>query len=115
MRFYSGVCLRLLLAASCLAQQGEAPTVTFKSTSTLVIVTAFVRDRDGKPVEGLTKSDFKLLEDGKPQNISVFEFQKLDDPVAEVAKTPELAPARTEPTPRPKAPQAITPSKPGEV
>src|SRR5436190_10743977 len=115
MRFHRAIFLRLLLAISCVAQQAGEPTVTFKSSSTLVIVTVFVRDRDGKPVEGLTKADFKLLEDGKPQNISLFEFQKLDDPVAEAPTTPALAPARTESAPRPKAPAAITPSKPGEV
>src|SRR5438093_1448589 len=70
MRFHRAIFLRLLLAISCVAQQAGEPTVTFKSSSTLVIVTVFVRDRDGKPVEGLTKGDFKLLEDGKPQNIT---------------------------------------------
>ena len=120
MRFYGGILLRLLLALSCVAQQTDEPVVTFKSSSTLVIVSVFVRDRDGKPVEGLKKEDFKLLEDGKPQNISVFEFQKLDDPVSEVkapeaAKAPDVAPARREAAPKSKAPAAITPSKPGEV
>ena len=115
MRFHRAIFLRLLLAISCVAQQADEPTVTFKSSSTLVIVTVFVRDRDSKPVEGLSKGDFKLLEDGKPQNIALFEFQKLDDPVAEAPTTPALAPARTESAPRPKAPAAITPSKPGEV
>src|SRR5258705_12013776 len=93
--------------------------VTFKSSSTLVIVSVFVRDKNGSPVEGLTKSDFKLLEDGKPQNIGVFEFQKLEDPVKETTKA-ELATARVDAPPKPaeakpKGPAAITPSKPGEI
>src|SRR6185436_583947 len=93
--------------------------VTFKSSSTLVIVSVFVRDKNGNPVEGLKKEDFKLLEDGKPQNIGVFEFQKLEDPLKETTKA-ELAPARTDAPakpaePRPKGPAAITPSKPGEI
>src|SRR5260370_10348410 len=102
------------------AQQKKEETVTFTSSSTLVIVNCFVRDKSGNPVEGLKKEDFKLLEDGKPQNISVFEFQKLEDPtpapaakpkqlVVSVAKTPVPKPAA------PKAPAAITPSKTGEL
>src|ERR1700680_95192 len=115
--------LRLLLAFTLAlpqqAQQKKEETVTFTSTSTLVIVNCFVRDKSGNPVEGLKKEDFKLLEDGKPQNISVFEFQKLEDPapapaakpkiIASVAKTTAPKPAAT------KAPAAITPSKTGEL
>jgi len=102
----------LVLAVSLVAQQAtDKPTITFKSSSTLVIVTVFVRDKSGNPVEGLKKNDFKLLEDGKPQNIAVFEFQKIDD-VAASAKT-DTTPKAAEP--KAKAPAAITPSKPGEV
>jgi VWFA-related protein len=119
MRVSGGILIRLLLAVSCVAQQIEEPTVTFKSASRLVIVTVFVRDKSGNPVEGLTKEDFKLLEDGKPQNVAVFEFQKLDDPVAEVNKAvlaPSIAGGAPKPAePKPKTRPAITPSKPGEV
>ena len=58
----------------------NAPITTFKTSSNLVIVNVFVRDKSGTPVEGLKKDDFKLLEDGKNQSIAVFEFQKLEDP-----------------------------------
>lgn len=103
------ILLRLVLAVSLVAQQpADEPTVTFKSSSTLVIVTVFVRDRSGNPAEGLKKEDFKLLEDGKPQGISVFEFQKLEDLTANQQ-------VKTDTAPMPKAPAAIAPSKPGEV
>ena len=36
-------------------------------------------DEDGKPVEDLTAKDFAITEDGVPQTISVFEYQKLTD------------------------------------
>jgi Ca-activated chloride channel homolog len=39
----------------------------------LVNVFATVTDEHGAPVGGLKKEDFSLLEDGKPQNISVFD------------------------------------------
>jgi VWFA-related protein len=46
---------------------------TFHSTSRLVIVNVVVTDRDGKPITGLARSDFTLTEDGKPQQLQVFE------------------------------------------
>jgi VWFA-related protein len=56
----------------------DAPNVTFTTTSNLVILDVFVKDsKTGKPIEGLKPTDFALLEDGKPQKISTFDFQKL--------------------------------------
>src|SRR6266851_4544136 len=120
-RFCGGTFLRFVLAFALAlpqqAQQKKEETVTFTSTSTLVIVNCFVRDKSGNPVEGLNKEDFKLLEDGKPQNIAVFEFQKLEDPEPSAAPAPAkpvaIAPVKTPAQPKP--PAAIKPSKPGEV
>ena len=42
-----------------------------------MIVDVTVKDKSGKPIENLKQEDFTVLEDGKPQKISVFEFQKL--------------------------------------
>src|SRR5438477_8583667 len=111
--------LRLFLAFSAAAQQPtDAPITTFKTSSKLVIVNVFVRDKSGTPVEGLKKDDFKLLEDGKNQSIAVFEFQKLEDPTpAAPAPKPTLAtrPAEAPKPAEPKLPASIKPSKPGEV
>lgn len=46
---------------------------TLKVDVKLVNVFATVTDEHGAPVAGLKKEDFTLLEDGKPQNISVFD------------------------------------------
>src|SRR5260370_26189042 len=115
--------LRFILAFSVAlpqqAQQKKEETVTFTSSSTLVIVNCFVRDKSGNPVEGLKKEDFRLLEDGKPQNIAVFEYQKLEDPIAGPAAKPALLASVAKPATAkssgPKAPAAITPSKSGEL
>ena len=61
-------------AACAQAPQNEnAPTPAIKSESNLVIVRVVVRDAHGKPIEGLTKEDFKLRDQGKEQSISQFE------------------------------------------
>ena len=85
----------LLAFGNALAQQ--AP-VTFTTSTTLVIIDVTVKDKAGKVVEDLKKGDFALSEDGKPQQIAVFDFQKLDvdsappvpavKPVTEAKSTP---------------------------
>jgi len=61
-------------------------TTTFKINSNLVIVDVSAKDKSGKPIEGLKAGDFVVLEDGKPQKISVFEYQH-------IASEPEPPPA----------------------
>lgn len=51
----------------------EDSGVTFHIESKLVNVFVNVTDRNGAVVGGLTKDDFKVFEDGRPQTISVFE------------------------------------------
>jgi VWFA-related protein len=52
---------------------------TIQVNTRLIVETVSVTDKSGKPIEGLTKDDFVLTEDGTPQAISVFDFEKLDD------------------------------------
>jgi Ca-activated chloride channel family protein len=47
-------------------------TPTIKLQSNVVAVSAIVRDKDGKPVSGLTRNAFALKEDGKQQPIAYF-------------------------------------------
>src|SRR5581483_2667246 len=68
------VAAALMLQLALPAQDAPA---TFKSNTNLVIINVTVRDRSGKPIANLKKDDFTLLEDGKPQAISVFELQQL--------------------------------------
>ena len=65
-----------LTCVGLLAQ--EAPSPTFKTNTNLVIVNVAVKDKSGKAIEDLKKEQFTLLEDGKPQQISVFELEHLN-------------------------------------
>ncbi|HEY6971481.1 MAG TPA: VWA domain-containing protein [Candidatus Angelobacter sp.] len=44
----------------------------------LVLVNVVARDKQGKPVSDLKQEDFTLLEDGKPQHVTTFDFENLD-------------------------------------
>jgi len=50
----------------------------FRIESELVLVNVVARDKQGKPVTDLKREDFTLLEDGKPQRVSSFDFENLD-------------------------------------
>lgn len=109
MRLWIGLAFALKLTAQVGTNQaGEA--VTFKANTQLVIETVTVKDREGKPITGLTAKDFKLSEDGVPQEIRFFEFQQ----VATEAN-PEPIPANERVAPFPRlAHTQIVPPAPGD-
>ncbi len=95
------------------AQQQPQADPVFRSSSNLVVFDVTVRDKSGKEIRNLKKEDFTLLEDGKPQNISVFEFQKLGDDTASANTAVVTAePPKTAPQGRQ---QLITTTSPGHV
>src|SRR2546430_13378969 len=59
------------------------------TTVQLVVVDLAAKDKNGNPIEGLTAKDFTITEDGKPQEIKIFKFQKLEE---DVLPGPQLAP-----------------------
>ncbi len=59
--------------------RAQAPADTFQVEINYVDVDAFVTDAQGNFVSGLTKDDFELLEDGKPQKVDTFSL--VDIPV----------------------------------
>src|ERR1700684_650170 len=58
---------------------GEQKEFTIQTTSRLVLLDVSVKDAAGCFVSGLTKDDFKVFENGKPQEIS--QFANSDIPV----------------------------------
>src|SRR5215471_13158896 len=93
------------------ATPAPAGRPTFSSTTSLVVVDVTVKDKTGKLIEGLNPNDFTLLEDGKAQKISVFEFEKLaSDPL------PEKPPTLEDDDIIPAAPiKMITTEEPGKI
>jgi Ca-activated chloride channel family protein len=67
--------LGLIAAYTGFAGRLRAQEITFKVDVKLVNIFVNVTDRNGALVGGLTREDFKLTEDGRPQQISVFERQ----------------------------------------
>ena len=75
----AALCSGSLGATASPPAQGQTPKPTFKSGLDLVVVNVVVRDKDGKLVRGLTRDDFVVLEDGKPQTVSSFDFEEIEN------------------------------------
>jgi VWFA-related protein len=72
----------LLQATPVLAQQtgqAGASESRIQVTSELVLVNVVARDKKGSLVRDLKKGDFTVFEDGKKQEISTFDFEKVDE------------------------------------
>jgi VWFA-related protein len=59
-------------------QQRPGAVPTFGAAVSLVRVSVVVRDKSGALVRGLTRDDFSLTEDDKPQGIDVFDFEEVE-------------------------------------
>src|SRR5438477_9313091 len=95
------------------AAQDQPPAASkgitkFSTTRQLVVVDVTAKDKDGKPIKGLKPADFNISEDGKKQDISVFEYQELEETVA-AAPPPVPAIKKPAPEPKPAAPAATAP------
>src|SRR5271163_1784037 len=73
---WAAILLALLPVRGMIAEGQQAPTdvPTIRVTSSLVFLDVTVLDKKGQPVaSGLTKDDFTITEDKKPQRIFSFE------------------------------------------
>ena len=78
MRFFCLVCLALLpLAGQERAEiVSHDESVVFRSRVNLVAVPVVVRDRNGRAVKGLQRTDFRLTDNGKQQEIIRFSVEE---------------------------------------
>src|SRR5580692_862422 len=94
-----------VVSVALLAQDQNSPT--FKTNTNLVIVNVAVKDKSGKAIGDLKKEQFTLLEDGKPQQISVFELEHLNDETLPALEAPA-------PTLKTRGTEEAKPSTPSE-
>jgi VWFA-related protein len=109
--------LALVVPSAAQQPQPQAPPV-FRSGAQLTVETVTVKDKSGKPIEGLTAKDFSITEDGVPQAISFVEFQRVPNPsdLLQSADAVPAEPAAVAAPPRPPEEQhQISPSAPGDI
>ena len=59
--------------------RAQQPGYTFKAQSELVLVNVSARDRSGNLVRDLKPEDFTILEDNKPQKVSTFDVENMEE------------------------------------
>src|SRR5258708_8955037 len=85
-RMISAILAGSLLVSTIVAQtpapqqsaQDQQKLFKLRISSELVLVNVVARDKQGKPVTDLKRDDFTLLEDGKPQRVTSFDYENLD-------------------------------------
>jgi len=95
-RFHWGRVAWACLVWAEVAVLGQTPSTlppqpALRVTTRLVEVSVVAQDKKGQPIAGLTRDDFTLLDEGRPQPISVFSVE-LNQPLA---TSPELLPPNT--------------------
>jgi VWFA-related protein len=98
MRFWS-LLLAIVLCKNALFAQNtssngstQASAATYKTVARQVIVDVVVTGQGGVAITGLKQPDFKILEDGKPQQISFFEEHTGVAPPTSNSTLPPLPP-----------------------
>ncbi|HEY4356689.1 MAG TPA: VWA domain-containing protein, partial [Acidobacteriaceae bacterium] len=89
--------LLLFAAVSAFAQEkavppAQQPTTVLHTSTQLVIVDVTVQDSNGKPIHGLTRDNFQLVEGKTPQTTRNFEEHSNSSPSAPGIKMPPMPP-----------------------
>ena len=77
------------------SQEVENSGLVFHSSVRRVVVDVVVSDSNGKPVSGLTASDFSIAEDAKPQRVRSFDVHDFDSASGSLPKAPSYLPTNT--------------------
>lgn len=97
-------------------QDNSKKVFSFSTGVQLVVVDAFIKDKNGNSIPNLTAADFSVAEDGKAQEIAVCQFQELQTEALPAASAtlsvrPNEAPAEVKAVTRAQ----IAPAASGEV
>lgn len=91
-------CPRLFWSSASAAQEKkQAERDQLRLRTDLVQVRAVVTDKRGQPVGNLTKDDFEVLEDSRPQTISFFSVENIGTPADSRIPSDSKTPAVTNP------------------
>ena len=101
------------------AAQPSNKTYSFTMNVNTVMEAVTVKDKNGKPIEGLTAKDFVVTEDNVPQTITFCDFQKMQDEVLPTMDVPKETPIAAEKE-KPKTVEGLTrmeimPEAPGDL
>ena len=77
------------------SEKATASNLVIHQSVRRVIVDVVVTDSNGKPVSGLTASDFSIAEDRKPQHLRSFDVHDFDSISDSLPKHPSFLPANT--------------------
>jgi VWFA-related protein len=109
------VAAALVVCGSSPSAQQPAPPV-FRSGTELVLVNVVVRDKNGAVVRNLTRDDFVVTEDDRPQTITSFDFEELDKLNADATPKEDAAPILPpKPAARPADVVATTTPAPAKI
>src|SRR5580704_12966149 len=82
------------------AAQPTGQPFKFNININTVMEAVSVKDKNGKPIEGLTAKDFVVTEDNVPQTITFCDYQKMEDnvlPSMDVPKAPAITAEKEKP------------------
>jgi VWFA-related protein len=104
--------LLLVMCAVVLAHAQQ----TFRAATHLIVQTVSVKDKNGRPILGLTARDFAVTENGQPQEIAFVEYQALDAaPASSVTALTAGNPASPAFVVAPVTQEAVAVPLPGDV
>jgi VWFA-related protein len=99
-------------------QQPQGKAYNFTMNINTVMEAVSVKDKNGKPIEGLTAKDFVVTEDNVPQTITFCDFQKMEDnvlPTIDVPKAPPITTEKEKPKVESLTRTEIMPESPGDL
>jgi len=77
--------------------ENAAGTPVFRTTTRLVQVDVVVTKKSGEPIEGLSRDDFTVFQDGRPQQTRAFESHTARETMPTATGEPEASSQRTQP------------------
>lgn len=69
---------KIVFGSEIPGQTNQQGNLILRAQTNVVLVDVRVTDKHGQPVAGLTKEQFRILEDGTPQTITSFSFENVE-------------------------------------